>query len=67
MAQKKRRRVSWGRRALFYVFFPLVVWGIAFLVWFYWYDLRHVGKQDYPDRPKAVSDGDRNEPKEPPT
>src|SRR4030095_2429174 len=63
MAQRKQRRTSWSRRALFYIFFPLVVWGIAFLVWFYWYDLRRVGKQDYTDRPKAAGDSD-SEPKE---
>jgi hypothetical protein len=65
MAQRKQRRTSWSRRALFYIFFPLVVWGIAFLVWFYWYDLRRVGKQDYTDRPKAAGDSD-SEPKERP-
>lgn len=68
MAQKKKqRRVSWGKRALFYILIPLVVWGIALLIWFYWYDLRNVGKQDYTDRPKSEPKNEKNEPLERPT
>ena len=38
---------------LFYLLFPLVVWLVAFLVWFYWYDLtRHFSKTG--DKPKAA-------------
>jgi len=39
MAQKRRKKRSWLRSLLFYIFFPLVIWLVAFLVWFYWYDL----------------------------
>jgi len=39
MAQKRRKKRSWLRSLLFYVFFPLVIWFGAFLLWFYWYDL----------------------------
>lgn len=24
---------------MFYIFFPLFIWFVAFLIWFYWYDL----------------------------
>jgi len=68
MAQKrKQRRVSWGRRVLFYILFPLIVWGIALLIWFYWYDLRKIGKQDYTDRPKSELKSEKHEPRERPT
>ena len=68
MAQKKKRRVSWSRRALCYILFPLFVWGIGFLLWFYWYDLRRIVTKDYPstDRPKASRQSDRREPEERP-
>jgi hypothetical protein len=68
MAQKKKRRGRWGERALFYILFPLVVWGVAFLVWFYWYDLKKlVAKESsYTDRPKAVRQNDGGEPEKRP-
>lgn len=39
MATRKRKKRSWLKRLLFYILFPLVVWFIAFLLWFYWRDL----------------------------
>jgi hypothetical protein len=39
MAQKKRPKRSWLKALLFYIFFPLIVWGLAFAIWLYWYDL----------------------------
>ena len=39
MAQKKRKKRSWLRTLLFYLLFPLIVWFIAFIIWFYWHDL----------------------------
>jgi hypothetical protein len=39
MAQKKRLKRSWLKALLLYIFFPLIVWGLAFAIWFYWYDL----------------------------
>ena len=36
MAQKRRKKRSRFRRLLFYVFFPLLIWLVAFLIWFYW-------------------------------
>jgi hypothetical protein len=39
MAQKQRKKRSWLLTALWFVLFPLGVWFIALLIWFYWYDL----------------------------
>ena len=39
MAQKRRKKRSWLRALLFYIFFPIFIWLVAFLVWFYWSDL----------------------------
>jgi hypothetical protein len=39
VATKKRKKRSWLKRVLFYIFFPLFVWGAAFLIWLYWSDL----------------------------
>jgi len=39
MAQKKRPKRSWLKALLFYIFFPLIVWGLAFAIWLYGYDL----------------------------
>ena len=39
MAQKKRKRRNWLRTVLFYLLTPLIVWFIAFVLWFYWHDL----------------------------
>jgi len=37
--RQRRRKPGWLRTVLFYLLFPLVVWLVAFLLWFYWYDL----------------------------
>ena len=36
MAQKKRPKRSWLKALLFYIFFPLIIWGLAFVIWLYW-------------------------------
>jgi len=38
-ARKPRQRRSWLRTVLFFIFFPLIVWFAAFLIWFYWYNI----------------------------
>ena len=69
MAQKKKRRVSWSKKALFYLLFPLIVWGIALLFWFNWYNLRSLFNKDYAtkDRPKAARQIERRESEERPS
>jgi hypothetical protein len=39
VAARKLKKKSWIKRLVFYVCFPLVVWFVAFLIWFYWNDL----------------------------
>jgi len=39
VAARKRKKKSWIKRLVFYVCFPLGVWFVAFLIWFYWNDL----------------------------
>ena len=39
MATRKRKKRSRPRTLLFYILFPLVVWLVAFLLWFYWRDV----------------------------
>jgi hypothetical protein len=39
VARKPRQRRRWLRTVLFFLFFPLIVWFAAFLIWFYWYNI----------------------------
>ena len=42
MAQKQKKRKNKRgalRTVLFYILFPLMVWFVAFLLWFYWHNL----------------------------
>ena len=39
MATQKRKKRSRPRTLLFYILFPLIVWLVAFLLWFYWRDV----------------------------
>jgi len=39
VAQKKRKKKTrWLRILLFLILTPLIVWGLAFVVWLYWRD-----------------------------
>jgi hypothetical protein len=38
-ARKPRQRRGWLRIVLFFLLFPLIVWFVAFLIWFYWYNI----------------------------
>ncbi|HEY2919822.1 MAG TPA: hypothetical protein VGK77_12620 [Candidatus Binatia bacterium] len=46
MAQRRRRKRSWVKRLLVYLFVPLTVWFIAFVIWFYWYNVRELFVKD---------------------
>ena len=39
MATRKRKKRGRLGKLLFYILFPLVVWLVAFLLWFYWRDV----------------------------
>jgi len=66
VAKKRRRKRSWLGTLLFLILTPFVVWFLAFLIWFYWYDItglfsRHnrtpSTKAEKPvDRPSKQSD-----------
>jgi hypothetical protein len=60
VARKKRRKRSWLGTLLFLVSIPLVVWFLAFLIWFYWNDISgHVGRQDKTPPTKASKQMDK--------
>jgi hypothetical protein len=63
MAQRQRRKRNWIKRLLVYIFVPLGVWLIAFVMWFYWYDFRDFfGKdKELKNRPKATREVDKGE------
>jgi len=52
-ARKPRPRRSWLKTVLFFLLFPLVVWFVAFLTWFYWYNLVGIFSQAE-DKTKAA-------------
>jgi hypothetical protein len=63
MAQRRRRKTSWVKRLVIYLFVPLTVWLMAFLVWFYWFDLREffVTDQAFKNRPKEARQLDKSD------
>jgi hypothetical protein len=63
MAQGQRRNRSRLKKVLVYIFVPLGVWLIAFVIWFYWYDFRglSVSDKEPKNRPKATREVDKGE------
>jgi hypothetical protein len=39
MAKKRRRKRTWLGSLLFFILTPLIIWFLAFVIWFYWNDL----------------------------
>jgi hypothetical protein len=39
VAQKKRRKRRWLRNLLLFVCTPVLVWILAFVIWFFWRDI----------------------------
>jgi hypothetical protein len=39
VAKRKKRKIGWLSKLLFCICIPLIVWFLAFLLWFYWYNL----------------------------
>jgi hypothetical protein len=62
VAKKKKRKRSWLKLILFFVLTPLITWALAFLIWFYWYEI--IGRDKTPpakaskefERPTKPSD-----------
>ena len=46
MARRKQRNKSRLRMLILFLLIPLIVWFLAFLFWFYWYDLSRVLTKD---------------------
>jgi hypothetical protein len=45
MARKRKRKVKGFRRLLFFIFTPVVVWLVAFVVWLYWNSITPLFRQ----------------------
>jgi hypothetical protein len=39
VAKKKGRNRSWLKLLLLFILTPLITWALAFLIWFYWYNI----------------------------
>jgi cytoskeletal protein RodZ len=39
VAKKKRGKRNWLRLLLFFILTPFITWALAFLIWFYWYEI----------------------------
>jgi hypothetical protein len=58
MAKKTKRKTSWFKTLLFFILMPFVVWALAFLIWFYWYDI--TGRDDKIPPAKASKEVERS-------
>ena len=63
MARKKRRSRNWILTVLFYLLFPFAVWFVAFVVWFYWFDLERLffGPKEISKKPPVQSKTERED------
>ena len=59
MAQRRRKKRSWFKSLLILVLTPLIIWFLAFLIWFYWNDIIKLAGWDK-DRPRTPSRAARN-------
>ena len=60
MAKRKKRKIGWLSKLLFCICIPLIIWFLAFLIWFYWNDITgHVGRLDKTPSTKANNQVDR--------
>jgi hypothetical protein len=39
VARKRRKKHRWLWTLVVFVMTPLTIWALAFLIWFYWYDI----------------------------
>jgi hypothetical protein len=57
VAKKKKRKIGWLKKLLLFIGTPIIIWFLAFLIWFYWNGLAkfftaNTGKTQPP--PKAT-------------
>ena len=62
MAKKKRKKKRWLHSLLVYTGVPLAVWFVAFLLWFFWYDIAGLVKRQPITAPKAGRTRERIKP-----
>lgn len=56
MARKQRQKKNWAKNLLVLILTPFVVWALAFVMWFYWYDIqRWIAGADKEPKPVAQS------------
>jgi cytoskeletal protein RodZ len=64
MAQKRKKKKGRLKTLLFFILTPLIVWLLAFLIWFYWNPITRLlnkGKDQSKTRPKATRNIDKSE------
>jgi hypothetical protein len=64
MAQKRNKKKSRVKSLLFFILTPLIVWLLAFLMWFYWDPITRLlskGGDQSKTRPKATRAIDKSE------
>lgn len=60
--KKKPKRSPWLKRFLLFVFVPLFVWFLAFLIWFNWNSVAKLfNKANLDDRPPAKTNSRKSE------
>lgn len=64
MAQNRSRKRSWLKSLLLFIITPLIIWFLAFLIWFFWRDLSRLfdGKNPPKAPAKASRKGEGAEP-----
>jgi len=61
VAKKKKRKIGWLRKLLLFICTPIIIWFLAFLIWFYWNDPAKsfpVNKGKIQPAPKATRQAD---------
>jgi len=58
VAQKRSKKTSWLRTFLLFIFTPIIIWFLAFVIWFFWRDITKLfDKKGTAKTPPAVSRG----------
>jgi cytoskeletal protein RodZ len=59
VSPKKRKKRHWLRSLVLLVITPLTIWALAFLIWFYWYNLFGRGVDTLPAKAGKEVEGSR--------
>ena len=63
MAQKKQNKRSWLKNLLLFIFTPIIIWILAFLLWFFWRDIVKLFDKNAPSKtPPGISRGTEKTP-----